>query len=134
MQAEHVDFDKLQNIFNSEEFQQTAVKTVTEASETQSEHARYHQIIVDMHIVMPEEMEGDMMAVLNHGGLNAEQSEAVALLLIHAPLGENPHLINTLDMSDKQDLLNEVQAMHVAGTLDLKFLGFGNEAKTGRRL
>lgn len=87
-----------------------------------------------MHIVMPEEMEGDMMAVLNHGGLNAEQSEAVALLLIHAPLGENPHLINTLDMSDKQDLLNEVQAMHVAGTLDLKFLGFGNEAKTGRRL
>jgi hypothetical protein len=113
----------------SEDFQSMAVNSVNEADK----HARYHQMIVDMNIDMPEEMEGDMMAVLNHGGLNAEQSEAVALLLIHAPMGENPHLINNLGMADKQELISEVQAGYAAGNLDLKFLGLGAK-KEGRRL
>jgi len=80
---------------------------------------------------MPEELEEDLMAVLNHGGLSAEKSEAVALLLVHAPLSENPHIANHLGFADKPELLREVTEGRQAGNLPLKFFGLSAD---GRRL
>lgn len=64
-----------------------------------------------------------MTAVLNHGGLSAEKSEAIALLLVHAPLGENPLMADHLGMSDKLNLISEVETGYKAGTLPLKYFG-----------
>jgi len=62
-------------------------------------------MVIDMHIDMPEDMEDDLTAVLNHGGLTAETSEAIALLLVHAPLAENPHMAKHLNCGDKLEMI-----------------------------
>lgn len=142
LEADHVDFEKLQEIFASEHFQTTALEHLNDPALHESlatnmeagapKKARYHDVIIEMHIEMPEELEDDLMAVLNHGGLSAENSEAVALLLVHAPLSENPHIANHLGFADKPELLREVTEGRQGGSLPLqKFFGISAD---GRRL
>jgi sorbitol-specific phosphotransferase system component IIA len=69
---------------------------------------RYHSVIVEMNIEIPEDLEDDLVAVLNHGGLSPDQAESVALILVHAPLSENPVLVNSLGLNEHQYLITDI--------------------------
>lgn len=131
LEAEHVDFSQLESIFQSEEFHNSAIDMFNQMGEPAKKGPRYHEVIIEMAIDMPEDMQDDLMAVLNHGGLSSEQAELVALLLIHAPIEENPHLVNHLGIPE--NAVKEVAEGYGHGNLPLKFLGLDLE-ETGRRL
>jgi len=95
---------------------------------------RYKSVIVQFEIDIPEDMEDDLVAILNHGGLSAEQAELIALMLVHAPIEENPHLVDHLGMTEKPALLNEVSIGYGKGTMPLKLLGFDTGSDDGRQL
>jgi len=141
LEAEHVDFDHLDQIFQSGDFQSVlgdmmAHPVMQEEVVVEEEplEGRYKRIIVDFEIDIPEDMQDDLVAILNHGGLSPEQSELIALMLIHAPIEENPHLVDHLGLTEKPALLDEVSIGYGKGTMPLKLLGFDTGAEDGRQL
>lgn len=141
LEAEHVDFNQLDQIFQSGDFQSVlgdmmAHPVMQEEAVIEEEpiQGRYKSIIVEFNIDIPEDMQDDLVAILNHGGLSPEQSELIALMLIHAPIEENPHLVDHLGMTEKPALLEEVSIGYGQGTMPLRLLGFDTGSEDGRQL
>lgn len=139
LEAEHVDFNQLDQILQSGDFSSILNNMMdhpTMQEEVVAEEApvqgRYRDVIIAHNIDIPEDMEDDLTAILNYGGLSAEQSELVALLIIHAPIEENQHLVDHLGLADKPEVMQEIGVGYGRGTMALKL--FGLDGSDGRQL